>query len=194
MIGTIIKPVTEIERRYIKSCEMTSLLRKMGLKHRHHFSISYQLDYQHQDRLALKRCVELAKEFKIVSLDKDVKRKIKTATGEIITCSLVFSATLPLKTISTTKVRGANNKQYELKVNTPLPTKEGLEAMKKHRDKFDKLALWWVPNEIVCEEIKESDPILVGVIETQFHEEVCFELCRWIDENFEAEYWSKEAY
>jgi hypothetical protein len=101
---------------------------------------------------------------------------------------------LPLKTVTTKRVKGKNGNDYELKANTPLPTREGLTAIKLHKDKFDKLALWWVPNEITVEEFKELDPILVGKIETKFHGNICFELCRWVDDNFEAEYWSKEAY
>ncbi len=194
MLGTIVKPASGIETKYLKSCEVTSLLRKMGRFNRHNVGIGYELSYHHQDRIALKRCVELAKQFKIVSIDETVERKIKTKEGDIIVCSLVFSCNLPLKTITTKRVKGKNGKDYELKSNTPLPTKEGLEAIREHRNKFDKLGLWWVPNEITVEEIKEYDPILVGKIETKFHGSICFELHRWVDENFEAEYWSKEGY
>jgi hypothetical protein len=64
MLGTLIKPVSEVELKYQKSCELTSLLRKMSRFSRHNLGISYELKYHHQDRVALKRCVELAKDFR----------------------------------------------------------------------------------------------------------------------------------
>lgn len=194
MLGTIIKTTTEIESKYQKSCDITKLLRQIGNEGRENLGIGYKLSYQFRDRKALKRCVDLAKQFRIVKIDESVERMVRTKTGETIKARLVFSCNLPLKPVTTQRVSGKNGKDYELKAQTPLPTKESLGAIKEHGHRFDKLALWWVPNEITVDEVKELDPILVGKIETKFHGDICFELHRWVDENFEAEYWSKEGY
>lgn len=195
MLGTINKIETGIEAKYQKSCEVSFLLRKLGLQYRkNNLRICYETKRQLKDRKALRRCVELSKQFKIVEIDKTVKRKLQTDTGEIIKCELVFSCNLPLKTITKKRVKGENGKEYELKTQTPLPTSEVLKSIKNYKHLFDDLAIWWVPNQILIEEIKETDPILVGKVKTEFHDSICFELCRWVDENFEAEYWNKEGY
>ncbi len=195
MLGTRIHESSFIEEKYKKSCETTKLLRAMGHFYRNQTGCSYNTKrYQWKDRQALKKCVELSKQFRIVSLDDSVKRMLKTRDGNCIKARLVFSCNLPLKTITTHRVKGENGKEYEVKAQTPLPTKECLQAIREHKGKFDQLALWWVPNEITIDEVKELDPILVGKIETNFHGSICFELHRWVDENFEAEYWNKEAY
>jgi hypothetical protein len=194
MLGTQILDSSLIERRYTKACEVTKLIWGMGKEHRKKYCDRYEMRYLHKERTQLKKCVELSKQFRIVTLDKTVERRIKTRTGEVIICPLVFSADLPLKGVTTLQVTGKNGKTYEVKANTPLPTKESLEAIRAHKHRFDSLALWWVPNEIVVEEVKELDPILVGKIATRMYGSVGFELHRWIDENTEAEYWAKEAY
>lgn len=194
MLGTLVKEKTAIEKKYEKSCEVVTLLRKMGNEHRGYLRSKYAIREIIKDRKQLKRCVELAKEFKIVEIDKTCERRIKTKTGEVITCQLVFSVNLPLHTVTTKRVKGKNGNEYELKTQTPLPTKEVLNAIKIHRGKFDKVALWWVPNEIICDEVKDLDPMLVGSIRTNNHGDIHFELVRWIDENYEAEYWTKEGY
>ena len=194
MLGTMILENSVTEKRHQKACEITKLLRSMGLAYRKRFVSSHERRYHGEDRRKLEICVELSKIFRVVKIDESLERKIKTKTGETIVAPLVFSCNLPLKTITTRRVKGKNGNEYELKAQTPLPTKEALEAIKTHKDKFEKLALWWVPNEIMVEEIKELDPILVGKIETRMYGDICFELHRWVDENFEASYWSKEGY
>lgn len=194
MLGTKLLEQNLSEIRYQKSCEITKLLRQMGYWHRKRICSSYELKYHREDRRKLKYCVELSKQFRSVAIDEKIERRIKTTGGEVITCPLVFSANLPLKNITTKRVKGKNGKEYELKTRTPLPTKEALDAIKYHKHRFEQLALWWVPNEITVDEVKELDPILVGKIETRLYGNICFELHRWVDENFEAEYWAKEGY
>jgi hypothetical protein len=195
MLGTIEKVRSGIEVKYQKSCEVSMLLRHLGLQYRkYNLDVSYKTKYQISDRKALKRCVELSKQFKIVEIDETVKRKLRTKTGEVIQCELVFSCNLPLKTVVTKQVQGNDGKDYVLKTQTPLPTSEVLRSIKSYKNLFDNIAIWWVPNDILIEEVKELDPILVGKVETKFHGNICFELCRWVDENFEAEYWTKEGY
>lgn len=194
MLGTFNRTQTEIERLFESSINAQKCIWRMGYRYRKDVCSRYAMAYAREDLKALRKCVELSKNFPVVKIDESVERSIKTTTGEVIKCRLVFSCNLPLKPVTTQRVKGKNGKEYDLKSQTPLPTKEALGAIKSHGKRFDKLALWWVPNEIVAEEVKELDPIIVGKISTHYHGDICFELHRWIDENFEASYWNKEAY
>ena len=195
MLGTSILEVSLSEIRHQKACTFTRLLRQMGKDYRKKHCGYSVLKYHAKDRRALERCLELSKSFRLVKIDESFKAKLKTPDGSTIIAPLVFSVNLPVKSITKRRVSGQNGKDYELKAQTPLPTKEGLEAIRTHKNKFDKLALWWVPNDIVIEEVaKEVDPIIVGKIETSMYGDICFELHRWVDDNFEAEYWAREAY
>lgn len=151
---------------------------------------------------ALRRCHYLAQQFKVVEIDRSCTRNVKTKDDKIVEFPLIFHSPIPAKRVTTLEFRDpehANEREpwrYVLRCSamTPLPTLEATHQISKHRDKFDHLEVWWVPNDILVERIEKPDPILVGAVVVPNHETMYFELCRWIDESVESGWWSREAY
>jgi hypothetical protein len=147
---------------------------------------------------ALQRCVQLSAEFKIVERDETAIRKIKVkadnqyGTDSVADVPLVFHTRLPAK-IKTKLDFRCGDKRFTAEAVTPMPTTEALDAIRKHGKRFDRVELWWVPNDLLVERI-EPDPIIVGVVEVPGNRAMHFELHRWIDESVEVGWWSREGY
>lgn len=166
----------------------------------------YQVEFfgaYHQDSLesmqktivALEKCIPLEQSFKSVTIDQTATRIIKCKCKRYgddsmadIVVPLIWNAKVPLGTFHEMEIRG-----YKIKTRTPAPVKKAIEEIKKHKDKFDEIQLWWVPRDFIVEKIPDPDPIIVGVIKSPAID-FCFELHRWIDESVEDEYWTKEGY
>jgi len=140
----------------------------------------------------LRKCVEIEQKFRVVTLDDTVKRSVEYAR-KTVEIPLVFHSRLPVKAITKmTHVVGRDT--YEVKARTPQPTIEALEAMREHGQLFDHLEVWWVPNDILIEKIPDPDPIVVGAIKVPRYGYTHFELHRWVDEDVELAWWSREGY
>ena len=148
---------------------------------------------------SLERAVSLSAIFPVVELDSSATRIIRTDKKERyaetadIEVPLVFTTLLPAS-IKTTIKFTVGKQDYEASATTPMPTTEALAAIRQHKDKFDALQLWWVPNDILVEAIPDPDPMVVGVIEVPGNPSFFFELHRWIDESVEAGWWTREGY
>ena len=148
----------------------------------------------------LERCVELEKEFRVVTLDASAKRRIKYKQGgedRSIEVPLIWSTRLPASPM--TEIEPSYN--IKCAAVTPHPTPEAMRAMKEHGHKFDWMELWWVPKHVEVSQRPsrpapaDPDPILVGCIEpTEGDSRYYFELHRWVDELVEEGWWSQEAY
>jgi hypothetical protein len=152
----------------------------------------------------LQKCAVLAKEFKVVKRDpQPVKRKGFVANRNSfvnghpvmseyeIACPLAWSCKLPAPRVSSMRetIHG-----LELESRVPPPPPAAVEQLRKHAKKFDRTEVWWVPKDILVVRPVSPDPIVVGVITTSTLGDFCFELHRWIDEDYEDSYWSKEGY
>lgn len=148
----------------------------------------------------LRRCSDLERQFRVVSLDTSVKRLVPgtDSYGRFVVnieVPLVWSARLPLAKVVELKGRQTNStNEYRCKANTPMPTMEAIQALKKHGHLFEWHEVWWVPNEVLVEKLPDPDPILVGGVKIHNDQTYYFELHRWIDENVELGWWSKEGY
>jgi hypothetical protein len=144
-----------------------------------------------------RKCDELAQQFKVVSLDKEAKRKVKVLRdgykGYEIEVPLLFSTRLPTKPIYSLIV-DKDSRRYTASARVPSPPPEAIQAIKEHGQKFDWLELWWVPSDVQVEQMPQPDPIVVGAIQIPNDIVYYFELHRWIDESVELGYWSKEGY
>jgi hypothetical protein len=163
--------------------------------HRGFASLVFEID-------TLKRCDALAKEFKVVRRDQTpVNRKIRLPMRDSwnrgtdkfqewdFSAPLAWAVKLPSK------------KEFEMQSGgllvralVPPPPVEAVEQLKKHGKKFDRTEVWWVPKDILVLRPPSPDPIVVGIVGTQTLGEFCFELHRWIDEDYENSYWAKEGY
>ena len=173
---------------------------------------------------ALTRANELSKEFRMVSLDTSIKRKVvvseRRTENEIeIAVPFIFSSRLPAKNktsytvtvgrkLSEDQVRSRRWEprwrrgpaKYRVTSVTPIPQDAALEALQKHASKFDHTEVWWVPKDLKVTEIKPpvADPIVVGVVmaprKNRDPERFCFELYRWEEPDLENPYFAHEAY
>lgn len=148
----------------------------------------------------MRRCAELERQFRVVSLDSSIKRLVQVTDiyGRFVVnieVPLVWSARLPLaKTVEMKGRPTGSINEYRCKAVTPMPTIEAIRALKEHGHLFDWHEVWWVPNEVLVEKLPDPDPILVGGIKIHNDQTYYFELHRWIDENVELGWWSKEGY
>jgi len=147
----------------------------------------------------------LSKEFRLVKIDESAVRTLLTKSGREVKIPLVFRTALPAKAVVTHRVKpvAETNSPYnspylshlEVKARVPVPTPEALEALNTHRQKFDRMEVWWIPKDLkVVEVIKKPDPMIVGVAQVDGKLEYFFEVYRWIDETVEDAYWAKEGY
>ncbi len=140
-------------------------------------------------RAVLERCVELEKQFNVVKRDLGVLRPCTSSKGNIFMIPLVFGVKLPATVYA---VHEQDNAKFRARV--PRPTPEASDALREHGGKFDHMELWWVPRDILVEEIPDHDPILVGAIDIPRIGTRFFELHRWIDETVEDGWWKSEGY
>ena len=142
----------------------------------------------------LQRCAELERKFPLVEFDNAVTRKVKIGSSEkTVECQIVWHTKLPAKPFTKLIVRSDGNK-YECTAKTPAPTAAAKAAMDAHGHEFDHLELWWVPKDIMVQEIPKPDPILIGAVQYRKDKFYYFELHRWIDESVENAWWSREGY
>lgn len=144
--------------------------------------------------MALDRCIDLEKLFKVVSIDVDVTKVLRGADKKTITAPLIWRTKLPAPAYVEVKGYDSTLGSYRLVSKTPSPTPQAIEALAQHGEKFDRTELWWVPKDILITKIPDPDPILVGVIETGCGEPMYFELHRWVDSTVEDAWWVKEGY
>lgn len=142
---------------------------------------------------ALRRCEELSRRFREVQRDETVTRRMQAkGSRESVDIPLIFHTSLPLKRETTITVyRGRDT--YSATARSPMPTVEALDAMREHKHLFDYLEIWWVPNDVLVEKLPDPDPILVGAVQVE-NQRFYYELSRWVDEDAELGWWSKEAY
>jgi hypothetical protein len=168
--------------------EMRSQLKADGMKR----SIAWG---KKNDRPAyvrqLRRCETLSREFREVQRDESCTRRVKCDRMEL-DAPLLFHARIPMKRFTEISFSIGSNR-YSAKARSPMPTIEAIEAIREHGNRFDSLEVWWVPNDVLVERIPDPDPILVGVITTA-RDNYYYELHRWIDEDVELGWWSKEGY
>lgn len=151
---------------------------------------------------AFRRCVELEKQFPVVTRDASCTRMVKReSTGyndrgpTEVEIPLIFYAQLPVKRRTKIEIPiEGERSHYEISATSPVPTVEATRAIAQHREKFDHLEVWWVPNDVLVEIIPDPDPLLVGVIDIPNGEKMYFELHRWIDESVESGWWAREGY
>lgn len=141
---------------------------------------------------AIDRCLKLKGQFKVVKRDISVLRRIpvgeKVARNrQYLEVPLVWRSVLPVKAVKVRTFEG-----HTIKAKVPHPTAQAVKQIEKHGEKFDKMEIWWVPNDLVAKKI--PDPVLVGRIDLPNIGRVYFELHRWVDETSESAYWSKEGY
>lgn len=141
---------------------------------------------------ALRRCESLATMFREVQRDESVKRKVKIDSRLSLEAPLIFHASIPASRITTIEFY-IERQHYSAKALTPMPTIEALDAIRQHQHLFDDVEVWWVPNDILIEKVPDPDPIVVGVIRVG-DDRFYYELHRWVDEDHELSWWSKEAY
>lgn len=198
MLGTLSIPATAISKLLAVSEEALRARRAMSPAVRKHLKSVHKRDktkeVYHPDAIRfLRRAAALSEQFPVVQFDDTAKRKMKVRHSTTIEAPLLFYAQLPLK--PTTTIRHyESNYGYNLTSRTPQPTKKAIKALKDHGKKFDRLQLWWVPNDVLVEKIPDPDPILVGIIDMDKYGSYSFELARWVDESVEAGYWAKEGY
>lgn len=170
----------------------------------------------------LTRANELSKEFRMVSLDTSIKRKVvvserRTGNEIEIVVPFIFSSRLPAKSKTSYTVTVGRKSEnglrrgweprwrrgpvkYKVTSVTPIPQDAALDALQKHASKFDHTEVWWVPKDIQVKEIKPPvpDPIVVGVVmaprKNRDPERFCFELYRWEEPDLENPYFAHEAY
>jgi len=137
----------------------------------------------------------------MVKLDESAVRTIRGKSGSEVKIPLVFRTGLPAKAVVTKRVKPDSGSgipylsHLEVKARVPKPTYEALEALNTHRQKFDRMEVWWIPKDLkVVEVIKKPDPMIVGVAQVDGKLEYFFEVYRWIDETVEDAYWAKEGY
>ncbi len=160
---------------------------------------------------AYSRCLALQKDFTVVEIDKEAKRKVnkpdsyswrqrklkaeregKKIEPETIDVPLIWSRKLPISKGRVEKRIGS----HRVSTLVPNPTSKAIEQIKEHGKKFDHLEVWWVPNKfnIKAEPPPVRDPILVGVVIVPNDKTYYFELTRWIDESVEDGWWAGEGY
>jgi hypothetical protein len=150
----------------------------------------------------LKKCEALSREFNVVKRDETpVKRKVKlrqvdpwgrsadTFQEWEFTAPLAWAVQLPAK--KEFRMRDGGNSVSAL---VPPPPPAAIEQLKKHAKKFDRTEVWWVPKDILVTRPVSPDPIIVGIVATHTLGAFCFELHRWIDEDYEDSYWAREGY
>jgi len=151
----------------------------------------------------LDRIIELSKTFKQVKIDHAAKRQAKakkwdgfsakyeTGTVEV---PLIFVSKLPAQaSVTITSTGGGLTRRYRVTARVPVPPKEAIDALRQHKDKFDHMEVWWVPNSVLVTPIPKPDPILVGAVQTG-KEILYFDVYRWVDEDYEDGYWTREGY
>lgn len=155
----------------------------------------------------LRRCAALENHFNVVTRDDSITRQVKASDGRVVSVPLVFAQKYPFRSLyvfelepeTTTGVIDPWNpyrQQEKMKVSaqTPVPTLEVMRAIKQHKERFDHLELWWVPNDILVTPLPKPDPILVGYVGVPGWKGFYFEIHRWVDETVETAYWAKEGY
>jgi len=203
MLGTVMVTETWYEQELDRMRVGLQGLHAMGRVGRQTLGIKTR-DAIPKGRLStLRRCRDLANDFKPIKRDESVKRQVKVTGGfsrqdHSVMLPLVWWAQLPAEpTTRRSKTIGGN--RYNMSARTPVPTPEAMDAVRAHRDRFDHCEVWWVPQEVLVEPIPEPDPVVVGAITVPArgsgrHADHYFELYRWIDETVEDAYWFREAY
>jgi len=146
-----------------------------------------------------------SKEFRMVTPDESAVRTLHTKSGREVKIPLVFRTELPARAVVTRRINSEDrtnspyNSPYpshlEVKARVPKPTYEALAALNTHRQKFDRMEVWWIPKDLnVVEVIHKPDPMIVGVVRVDEKLEYFFDVYRWVDETVEDAYWSKEGY
>ena len=129
------------------------------------------------------KVMAISEKFPIVEIDTTLTKKMKANNGNIVEMPLLFHTNLPANKTTSIFV----NDKFTITSDTPYPTTKTIELLKTHKNDFDGFELWWVPKDIIMEEVK-PDPILVGYINYKYLGKTYFELTRWIDESTEEIY------
>lgn len=204
MLGTI-ETIGVIQLRLSAVREAIQARRAMSLKARQELKSRFGATRYSRGRpLAmivrhLMRCDELSRQFRVVERDSSVTRQVNVEDSYgrkagTVNIPLVLSSKLPAPRVHKELVTGEKRESYSVKAVVPHPTKEAIDAIRQHRDLFDWIEVWWVPNDVLIEKLPDPDPIVVGAVSINRDKTYYFELHRWVDETVEVAWWSKEGY
>lgn len=197
MLGVITHTASPAAQQLIDETNALLALRLAGRRVRKVWHTEYKSRHSKWSRAnrirSLRRCEELSRQFREVQRDETVTRQMKVArSNNVVDIPLIFHTGLPVKRETTITVYKGRD-SYSATARSPMPTVEAIEAMRAHKHLFDHLEVWWVPNDVLVEKLPDPDPILVGAVRVD-DEKFYYELHRWIDEDAELGWWSKEAY
>lgn len=155
----------------------------------------------------LERCAALACKYNVVTYDSSALRKMTSVASKgsrktHILGPLVFRRRLPIprsEKMTVIEVQyplGPSSHKYKVSAVTPVLPEEAEALVVEARKDFDYLEVWWVPNDVFVEAIREPDPIVVGVVNHPFADRApaTFSIFKWVDTVVESAYWSAEAY
>lgn len=146
----------------------------------------------------LKECAILEDVFGFNLVELDSKAMIRA--NHKIPIPLIWTVTLPIKSAKVTQTISHDGRDYKVTTLVPPPPDKAVDLYKEHKDKFDRMELWWVPNQVSVQAVPEPkpivrpDPMLVGVKVIPGLANRYFNLFRWIDETYESGWWAREAY
>lgn len=198
MIGTRPIPKTRIESIHATLVQAQAIMKNEYLGREVFKSFGFDVEAVTGALKSIDRVFELSEQFPPIMRDPEIRRKVQSKSrfgdSPIVEIPLVFYAELPAQNITRQLVFAMNGGQVQVSAVTPVPTEKALQMIKEHKSKFDKLEIWWVPNDILVEKLPDPDPVLVGRIDVKHVGSIYFELCRWVDESVESGYWSREGY